>query len=82
MITCKNTPSKRKQTQRYNKARANNTLTPRDSLTRLTQFSKLRLWLVQCTVFWVSEIHRRNTKYAANGLITLQQWDLIIAILV
>ena len=82
MITCKNTPSKRKQTQRYNKARANNTFTPRDSITRLTQFRKLRLWLVQCAVFKVSEIHRRNIKYAANGLITLQQLDLIIEMLV
>ena len=82
MITCKNTPSKRKQTQRYNKARENNTLTPRGYLTPLTQFRKLRLWLVQCAVFWVSEVHRRNIKYAANGLITLQQLDLIIAILV
>ena len=79
MITCKNTPSKRKQTQRYNKARANNT---RDSITRLTQFRKLRLWMVQCAVFKVSEIHRRNIKYAANGLITLQQLDLIIEMLV
>lgn len=82
MITCKNTPSKRKQTQRYNKARENNTLTPRGYLTRLTQFRKLRLWLVQCAVFWVSEIHRRNIKYAGNGLITLPKLDLIIAILV
>ena len=82
MITCKNTPSKRKQTQRYNKARENNTLTPRGYLTRLTQFRKLRLWLGQCAVFWVSEIHRRNIKYAGNGLITLQKLDLIIAILV
>lgn len=82
MITCKNTPSKRKQTQRYNKAHANNTLTPGGYLTHLTQFRKLRLWLVQCGVFGVSEIHCRNTKYAANGLITLQQLDLIIAILV